>query len=102
MALLVWQDDLNIGIDVIDQQHRRIIDGERGVRVRILLDDMNAKDKDALMMALDRHPNIEIRLYNPFASQGGVAAQVWSLGHRNILGMAFDANGKLWAHEMGP
>jgi glucose/arabinose dehydrogenase len=39
---------------------------------------------------------------NPFASQGGVAAQVWSLGHRNILGMAFDANGKLWAHEMGP
>ena len=24
MALLVWQDDLNIGIDVIDQQHRRI------------------------------------------------------------------------------
>ncbi len=39
---------------------------------------------------------------NPFASQGGVAAQVWSLGHRNILGMAFDGNGKLWAHEMGP
>lgn len=39
---------------------------------------------------------------NPFASQGGVAAQVWSLGHRNILGMAFDANGKVWAHEMGP
>ena len=34
--------------------------------------------------------------------RGGVAAQVWSLGHRNILGMAFDANGKLWAHEMGP
>jgi glucose/arabinose dehydrogenase len=39
---------------------------------------------------------------NPFAAQGGVAAQVWSLGHRNILGMAFDADGRLWAHEMGP
>ncbi|TXH66555.1 MAG: PQQ-dependent sugar dehydrogenase [Lysobacteraceae bacterium] len=39
---------------------------------------------------------------NPFASQGGVAAQVWSLGHRNPLGIAFDANGKLWTHEMGP
>ncbi|WP_313053275.1 PQQ-dependent sugar dehydrogenase [Stenotrophomonas cyclobalanopsidis] len=39
---------------------------------------------------------------NPFASQGGVAAQVWSLGHRNVLGIAFDANGKLWAQEMGP
>ena len=39
---------------------------------------------------------------NPFASQGGIAAQVWSLGHRNVLGLAFDGNGQLWAHEMGP
>jgi aldose sugar dehydrogenase len=39
---------------------------------------------------------------NPFASQGGVAAQVWSLGHRNPLGIAFDANGRLWNIEMGP
>jgi aldose sugar dehydrogenase len=39
---------------------------------------------------------------NPFSDQGGVAAQVWSLGHRNVLGMAFDAEGRLWAHEMGP
>jgi glucose/arabinose dehydrogenase len=39
---------------------------------------------------------------NPFASQGGVAAQVWSLGHRNVLGIAFAPDGKLYAHEMGP
>jgi glucose/arabinose dehydrogenase len=39
---------------------------------------------------------------NPFASQGGVAAQVWSLGHRNPLGLAFDAEGRLWNQEMGP
>lgn len=39
---------------------------------------------------------------NPFASQGGVAAQVWSLGHRNLLGIAFDPAGRLWTHEMGP
>ncbi|HET6397183.1 MAG TPA: PQQ-dependent sugar dehydrogenase [Pseudoxanthomonas sp.] len=39
---------------------------------------------------------------NPFASRGGVAAQVWSLGHRNPLGIAFDADGRLWVHEMGP
>ncbi|MDV3470214.1 PQQ-dependent sugar dehydrogenase [Stenotrophomonas sp. C3(2023)] len=39
---------------------------------------------------------------NPFAGQGGVAAQVWSLGHRNALGIAFDAQGRLWVHEMGP
>ena len=39
---------------------------------------------------------------NPFADKGGVTAQVWSLGHRNILGLAFDAQGRLWTHEMGP
>jgi glucose/arabinose dehydrogenase len=39
---------------------------------------------------------------NPFANQGGVAAQVWSLGHRNLLGIAFDGQGALWTHEMGP
>jgi len=39
---------------------------------------------------------------NPFADQGGVAAEVWSLGHRNPLGIAFDANGELWNIEMGP
>jgi glucose/arabinose dehydrogenase len=39
---------------------------------------------------------------NPFAAQGGVAAQVWSLGHRNMLGIAFDGDGRLWVHEMGP
>ena len=39
---------------------------------------------------------------NPFAAQGAPANQVWSLGHRNILGMAFDAQGRLWADEMGP
>jgi len=39
---------------------------------------------------------------NPFAAQGGVAAEVWSLGHRNPLGINFDGAGRLWVHEMGP
>ena len=39
---------------------------------------------------------------NPFADQGGVTAQIWTLGHRNVLGMAFDQQGRLWANEMGP
>jgi len=39
---------------------------------------------------------------NPFASQGGAAAQIWSLGHRNPLGIDFDARGQLWNVEMGP
>lgn len=39
---------------------------------------------------------------NPFADEGGVAAEIWSLGHRNVLGLQFDATGKLWALEHGP
>jgi glucose/arabinose dehydrogenase len=39
---------------------------------------------------------------NPFAERGGVTAQIWSLGHRNPLGLAFDAQGQLWNVEMGP
>ncbi|MEL7025158.1 MAG: PQQ-dependent sugar dehydrogenase [Pseudomonadota bacterium] len=39
---------------------------------------------------------------NPFADQGGVTAQIWSLGHRNPLGIAFDLDGNLWNSEMGP
>jgi aldose sugar dehydrogenase len=39
---------------------------------------------------------------NPFADQSGVTAQIWSLGHRNPLGIAFDSQGRLWNIEMGP
>jgi glucose/arabinose dehydrogenase len=39
---------------------------------------------------------------NPFADRGGVTAQIWSLGHRNPLGLAFDSAGRLWNVEMGP
>ena len=39
---------------------------------------------------------------NPFAARGGAAAQIWSLGHRNPLGLAFAPDGRLWEDEMGP
>lgn len=39
---------------------------------------------------------------NPWAGQGGVAGEFWSIGHRNPLGIAFSDKGDLWVHEMGP
>ncbi len=39
---------------------------------------------------------------NPFYGQGKVTEQIWTLGHRNPLGIDFDEQGNLWAHEMGP
>ena len=38
---------------------------------------------------------------NPLAAQG-FRPEVWSYGHRNLLGIAFDAQGNLWEQEMGP
>lgn len=39
---------------------------------------------------------------NPFFGNGSVADQIWTLGHRNPLGIDFDEKGNLWTHEMGP
>jgi putative cardiolipin synthase len=43
---------------------------DRGVRVRVLLDDINLSGRDAPIAALDAHPNIEVRIFNPFANRG--------------------------------
>jgi putative cardiolipin synthase len=47
---------------------------DRGVRVRLLLDDMFTSGYDAGMAGLDSHPNFEIRIFNPFASR---SARLW-------------------------
>jgi aldose sugar dehydrogenase len=39
---------------------------------------------------------------NPFYGNGAAANEVWTLGHRNPLGIAFDSEGRLWEQEMGP
>ena len=39
---------------------------------------------------------------NPMAGRGGVTREIWSYGHRNILGMDWDAQGRLWEIEHGP
>ena len=49
---------------------------DRGVRVRVLIDDSGAFGRDAQIRTLAGYPNIELRLFNPFAYRG----DVW-LGH---------------------
>ncbi|MCC4621684.1 phospholipase D family protein [Xanthomonas cassavae CFBP 4642] len=44
---------------------------DRGVRVRLLLDDMNIHGSDSVLAALDSHPLIEIRLFNPTRAREG-------------------------------
>jgi len=42
---------------------------DRGVKVRVLLDDIGLQGRDDMIAALDAHPNIEIRIFNPFSSR---------------------------------
>ena len=61
----IWHDDLTGKV-----LHNRLLDAaDRGVRVRLLLDDMDTAGKDDMLHIIDAHPNIEIRLYNPFAGR---------------------------------
>ena len=39
---------------------------------------------------------------NPFADRGSPTDDIWSYGHRNVLGLQFDSSGNLWALEHGP
>ncbi|MGW8192859.1 MAG: phospholipase D family protein [Desulforhopalus sp.] len=48
---------------------------DRGVRVRLLLDDMGLEGRDFNLAVVDDHPNIEVRIFNPFGRNVGRAFQ---------------------------
>ena len=71
----IWQRDAT-GLILLDELRRA---AERGVRVRLLLDDNGISGLDRELAALDALPNIEVRLFNPFI-----------LRNPKALGYAFD------------
>ncbi len=62
----IWRDDVS-GRMMFDALTRA---AERGVRVRLLLDDLGTTGLDEKLAALDAHPLIEVRLFNPFPQRG--------------------------------
>ncbi|MXU63930.1 phospholipase D family protein [Oceanomicrobium pacificus] len=58
----IWQNDVT-GILLLDALRRA---AERGVRVRLLVDDNGTPDLDPYLVALNALPTMEVRLYNPF------------------------------------
>jgi len=48
------------------------------------------------------NPFVDYLSEDPFVDDEGVYGQIWSLGHRNPIGIAIDMNGQLWNIEMGP
>jgi putative cardiolipin synthase len=87
----IWHDDLTGRIFA----NALLRAADRGVRVRILLDDVGARANDQVLLSLDSHPNIEIRLFNPIASRSfrglGMLAD-FSRANRRMHNKAFVAD----------
>lgn len=78
----IWHNDLTGKL----MASRALAAADRGVRVRILVDDLDAREKNDGFAALDVHPNIEVRLYNPLVSREGAAGKAaeFSLGFSRL------------------
>lgn len=59
----IWEDDMSgrLLFSVL------LAAASRGVHVRLLLDDNNTQGLDTILRLLDSHPNIDVRLFNPFS-----------------------------------
>jgi cardiolipin synthase C len=68
---------------------------DRGVKVRALVDDMDARAKSGHLAALSSHPNIEVRVFNPFASRDGTLNLI-SEGARNFKRINRRMHNKTW------
>ncbi|MBT8442819.1 MAG: phospholipase D family protein [Gammaproteobacteria bacterium] len=70
---------------------------DRGVRVRLLLDDIQTQGYDAGMAALDSHPNFEVRIYNPFSGRGSRASAITEFGriNRRMHNKSFTADNQI-------
>jgi putative cardiolipin synthase len=81
----LWHDD-RTGRLMLDEVTKA---ADRGVRVRLLLDDINTRTSENAYLALDSHENIELRLFNPTSARNGsglrwleLAARLFALTRR--------------------
>ncbi len=76
----LWHDDLTGRL----LTHEVLAAADRGVRVRILLDDINAHGADAAIAGLASHPNIDVRMFNPSRNRGGSVGRAAELLLRGL------------------
>jgi putative cardiolipin synthase len=61
----------------------RLLDAaDRGVKIRLLLDDFSVTTRNAELLRLDAHPSIEVRVFNPWAARGARIAKIAELLRR--------------------
>lgn len=92
----IWETDLTGWL----LMHDVVGAADRGVRVRLLLDDVTVQGYDLTFLALTQHPNIEVRLFNPIRNRGhiGLRALEFALGlsrfNRRLHCKAWIADGR--------
>ncbi len=87
----IWHADLT-GMLLL---HELLQAADRGVRVRLLLDDLDARAKNFALAAIDAHPNIEVRIFNPFASRQSLAGKALE-GITNFSRINHRMHNKAW------
>lgn len=87
----LWHDD-HTGRVLMQEVVRA---AERGVRVRILLDDINPRNSDTAYLALNAHPNIELKLFNPSGMRNGSLLRAAEMVFR-LFAMTRRMHNKAW------
>jgi putative cardiolipin synthase len=89
----IWEKDMT-GTLLFDALRAA---ADRGVRVRLLLDDNNTSGLDPTLAALDAHPNIEVRLFNPFVIRRARIGYVTDLfrANRRMHNKSFTADNQV-------
>jgi putative cardiolipin synthase len=90
----IWKKDL-AGKVLLEHLFRA---ADRGVRVRLLLDDLGTAPSDDVLLAIDSHPNIEVRMFNPVAIRSlrllGMLADFGRI-NRRMHNKSFTADGQV-------
>ena len=87
----LWRHDLTGKL----LEHELMAAAERGVRVRLLIDDMNVGGLDDALRAMDAHPNLEVRLFNPARNRDGGFLRAIEMGLR-FVGFNRRMHNKAW------
>ncbi len=87
----IWEDDLTGRLLL----GRLLAAADRGVRVRLLLDDVGVQARDRVFLALNAHPGIEIRLFNPTRARRGGLRRGIEMGLR-LFSVTRRMHNKAW------
>lgn len=99
---VIWEQDPAPGAGhfalrlLVQGDHLFITSGDRQQEDPAQQRDTNLGAVVRLTLAGDPAPG------NPWFEEEGAAAELWTVGHRNPLGIAEDAGGAIWISEMGP